>query len=294
MIIIQLSGGLGNQMFQYALYRQMKAMGKDVKIDISSKYGKSDNRPIQLSFLHTKYEVASEKEILDMTDAHMDIISKVKRKVVGRKRLGYMEQDHLYDSKVWRLDHSYIEGCWQSEKYFADVESEEKKAPNIKDILQKELQVKEEFLSESCKAYEKEIQKSQAVSMHIRRGDYLASDVVSLYGNICTQEYYENAMEKIKEQVENPHFFIFTNDIPWASATYQGEEFTIVDCSDEDTGYQDLYLMSLCQHNIIANSSFSWWGSWLNKNPEKIVIAPNTWLNGRDCRDIYYAGMLVI
>lgn len=115
-----------------------------------------------------------------------------------------------------------------------------------------------------------------------------------VYGGICTDSYYERAVSMVKEKVPDARFFIFTNDPVWVKAHMTGEEFVVVDCNDESAGYLDMLLMSRCKHHIIANSSFSWWGAWLNSHPDKIVIAPSKWLNGRDCSDIYTAGMLAI
>ena len=133
--------------------------------------------------------------------------------------------------------------------------------------------------------YKEAMESSNSVSVHIRRGDYLQVDEV--YGGIRTEEYYKKAMQKMKEEVPDCHFFIFTNDIPWVKEHMQGENITVVEGNDEDTGYIDMYLMTRCKHYILANSSFSWWGCYLSISENKKVIAPKTWANGRDCRDVY-------
>ena len=284
MIIIQLSGGLGNQMFQYALYLQLKAQGRKVKIDDRTEYQGSNSRNIQLPFFHTEYEIASRHEIDLMTDSFMDPFHRIKRKVFGRKRVAYHEKGNSYNSEVFQFNTMYMEGCWQSEKYFKDS----------REVLCSTLTLRDEYRTEKERAYLSRINMVQSVGIHIRRGDYLASEVQDLYGNICTEEYYRKAICEVKKNMPEAEFFVFTNDIDWARANISDKNFTIVNCSTEETGYLDMDLMSHCKHNIIANSSFSWWASYLNPNPDKMVIAPKIWLNGRDCSDIYRSGMLVI
>ena len=276
LVVIQLSGGMGNQMFQYALYLQLKALGKNVKIDDKTEYvGRSNARPIRLSVFDAKYAVPSETEMLCLTDSYLDIVSKIRRKLTGRKTAEYLEKSPVFDQTVLEKDRVYLAGCWQSEKYFAGVKEEVRKAFTFKNIT----------LSEKMKEYEEQMRKTNSVSLHIRRGDYLEVDEV--YGGICTEEYYDNAMKQMEEWHPDCHFFVFTNDVPWVKEHYKSENLTIVEGNDEDAGYIDMYLMTKCKHYILANSSFSWWGCYLGSFPEKKVIAPDKWFNGRDCRDIY-------
>ena len=121
------------------------------------------------------------------------------------------------------------------------------------------------------------------MSVHIRRGDYLENP---MYGGICTEEYYKKAIDYIKQRVENAKFYLFSNDMPYVQDRFRGEEFVYVENNSEDKGYIDLYLMSLCKHHIIANSSFSWWGAWLNAAKSKIVVAPSIWLTNAPARDV--------
>ena len=181
----------------------------------------------------------------------------------------------MFDPKVLELDRAYLVGWWQSEKYFKGVKDEVRKAFTFKHVN----------LSEEMLSYKEAMENSNSVSVHIRRGDYLQVDEV--YGGICTEEYYKKAMKKMQEDVPNCHFFIFTNDVPWVKKHMQGENITVVEGNDEDAGYIDMYLMTCCKHYILANSSFSWWGCYLNASKDKKVIAPKIWANGRDCRDIY-------
>lgn len=275
LVVIQLSGGMGNQMFQYALYLQLKALGKNVKIDDKTEYEGRNARPIRLSVFDAKYETPTETEMKCLTDSYLDLASKIRRKLTGRKTAAYMEKSQLFDSKVLEMDRAYLIGWWQSEKYFAAVKDKVLKAFTFKNME----------LSKEMQTYKEAMEKSSSVSVHIRRGDYLQVDEV--YGSICNEEYYEKAMEKMKAQVPDCHFFIFTNDIPWVKEHMAGKDVTVVEGNDEDAGYIDMYLMTQCKHYILANSSFSWWGCYLNSSKEKKVIAPPIWANGRDCRDVY-------
>ena len=280
LVVIQLSGGMGNQMFQYALYLQLKALGKNVKIDDKTEYEGRNVRPIRLSVFDAKYAMPTETEMKCLTDSYLDLVSKIRRKLTGRKTAEYMEKSPLFDSKVLEMDRAYLVGWWQSEKYFKTIKEEVRKAFTFKNIE----------LSEEMLKYKEYMENSNSVCVHIRRGDYLEVDEV--YGGICTEAYYKKAMQKMKEEMPDCHFYIFTNDIPWVKGHMVGEDITVVEGNNEDTGYIDMYLMTRCKHYILANSSFSWWGCYLSASKEKKVIAPNSWANGRDCRDVYTEEMV--
>lgn len=282
LVVIQLSGGMGNQMFQYALYLQLKALGKNVKVDDITEYEGRNSRPIRLSVFDARYETPTEVEMKCLTDSYLDLVSKVRRKLTGRKTAAYAEKSQLFDPKVLEMDRAYLIGWWQSEKYFADVKDKVREAFTFKNL----------DLSETMEAYAESMKNSNSVSVHIRRGDYLQVDEV--YGGICTEEYYEKAMQKMREEMPDCHFFIFTNDVLWVKEHMQGGDITVVEGNDEDAGYIDMYLMTCCKHYILANSSFSWWGYYLNPSKSKKVIAPKIWANGRDCRDVYTDEMKTI
>ena len=125
-----------------------------------------------------------------------------------------------------------------------------------------------------------------AVSLHIRLGDYTTPVNKEFFGGICTEEYYKNAVEYIKQKYENPKFFIFSNGEGNITEVLPDIDYELVNINDENTGWADMYLMSQCKHNIIANSSFSWWGAWLNQNENKTVVAPQKWINGQKMPDI--------
>lgn len=280
LVVIQLSGGMGNQMFQYALYLQLKALGKNVKIDDVTEYEGRNARPIRLSVFDARYVTSTETEMKCLTDSYLDLASKIRRKLTGRKTAEYMEKSPVFDASVLNKDRAYLVGWWQSEKYFKNIKEEVRKAFTFKAI----------DLSEDMRKYEDAMKNSNSVCVHIRRGDYLEVDEV--YGGICTEAYYEKAMEKMRQDLQDCHFFIFTNDTPWAKEHMSGSDVTVVEGNDEDAGYMDMYLMTQCKHYILANSSFSWWGCYLNPSKDKKVIAPRIWANGRDCKDVYTEEMI--
>lgn len=280
LVVIQLSGGMGNQMFQYALYLQLKALGRNVKIDDKTEYvGRDNARPIRLDIFDAKYVVPTKEEMTALTDSYLDMVSRIRRKLTGRKTAEYREQSPVFDPQVLEKERAYLTGWWQSEKYFYDVRTEVREAFTFRKLE----------LSEKMQKYKETMENSNSVCVHIRRGDYLEVDEV--YGGICTEEYYAKAMKKMETEIPDCQFFIFTNDIPWVKERMQGKNITVVEGNDEDAGYIDMYLMTRCKHYILANSSFSWWGCYLNPSEEKKVIAPKIWANNRDYRDIYTDNM---
>ena len=156
----------------------------------------------------------------------------------------------------------YLDGYWQDERYFKDVEEQVREA-----FVFQKIDEKNQYLA-------KEMVDGNSVSLHVRRGDY-ASFGMSMMG----EEYYRNAVDYIMSCVETPHFYIFSDDVIAAEAMGEkiGVDYTLINHNKGQESYKDMYLMSQCKHNIIANSSFSWWGAWLNMNREQIVIAPIVW-----------------
>ncbi len=295
MIIIRMTGGLGNQMFQYALYLKLKAMGRDVKFDDVTEYELSNARPIMLWAFGIDYPKATEDEINRITDGFLYLSHRIRRKLFGRKSLEYMESSCNFDEQILRKDTAYLTGYFQTEKYFKDIESSVRKAFAFQPVIFEKI---DEKLKEKIIAYEKEIDDALPVSIHIRRGDYLESSEV--YGGNCTEAYYESAIKQIKQKFSRATFFVFSNDDVWTEKWCKEQEirhgmrFVPVTDTPEELGYLDMYLMSRCGHHIIANSSFSWWGAWMSQNPEKTVIAPAKWFNNQECYDIYTKEMIKI
>ncbi len=269
MNIVWIDGGLGNQMFQYALAIKMRSLGKQVKIDVT-KYAEHH--------AHNDFELdrvfginclfAEPDEIRKLGYQKENHWTEFLKKTPFRKKTIYSNESYRYDGQVLKLDGYYIEGYWQSEKYFADIREK------IMDIYRFP-----EF-SEGMDTWAEKIQNTCAVSVHIRRGDYLQ---YSYLQNICTLEYYRRAMDYFRETLpEKVEFYIFTNDFPWAEGHFGGKDCHFVKGNTGRNSFRDMQLMSLCRHHVVANSSFSWWGAWLNENPDKIVIAPESWINSPD------------
>lgn len=145
-----------------------------------------------------------------------------------------------------------------------------------------------EPLSGENKIISDEIRKTNSVSLHIRRGDYITSKITNKFHGTCCLGYYKKAMKLINKKVKNPKYFVFSDDIYWVKKNLEIKNAFYVDDNVGDKSYIDMQLMSMCKHNIIANSSFSWWAAWLNNNPNKIVIAPKKWFNdpGMDTTDL--------
>ena len=296
MIIIQMMGGLGNQMFQYALYSQLKSMGKEVKMDDNAGFIADAQRDPQLEVFGIDYVRADKKEIIKMRDSSPMFTAKVRRKLFGRKNNSYFEENRLFQSKIFEWDNVYLEGYWQSEKYFKDVGGQLRQEFSVERL--KNPVNPSNKLSSQSESYLWKIEQTQSVSVHIRRGDYLLPQNQELFGNICTDYYYEHAIKVITRKYPNCIFYIFTNDMewsyPWLKRRSGGKNKLIPVEVPKNRDHEALILMSRCKHNILANSSFSWWASYLNDNPDKMVIAPERWWNGWDCRDIYRSDMTKI
>jgi len=178
-------------------------------------------------------------------------------------------ENFIYYEDVFnhKKENCLYQGTWQSEKYF----------PHVTELIKQEFRFKEELLSEYTKSIAYKIKGRNSVAIHIRRGDYLNKE----YGNgftgctdIC---YYKKAINYMYEKLDNPIFYVFSDDSEYAKKHFSGSNMEVVDGNKGVDSWQDMYLMSICSHNIIANSSFSWWGAFLNANSEKIVIAPKRW-----------------
>ena len=294
MIIIRMTGGLGNQMFQYALYLKLCSMGREVKFDDITEYELDNARPVMLWAFGLTYPRADQEEINKITDGFLKLSHRIRRKLFGRKSLEYQEKNCNYDPQVLQRDPAYLTGYFQSEKYFMDVEEQVRRAFTFSEGIWKG---QDEEIRRKMQNFLGQIQGCESVSVHVRRGDYLEKE--EIYGGICTVAYYKSAIEYMQRKRKESRFFLFSNDPEWVrewvNANYRGDNrFVIIEGTQEETGYLDLFLMSRCKNHIIANSSFSWWGAWLDENPRKRVIAPAKWANNQEFVDIYWEGMIKI
>jgi len=272
MIVTKLIGGLGNQLFQYAVARQLaKIHNTKVSLDIHQfetyKLHKYSLQPLNISASligKNQVEKYTQPGIMEK------LIGKIRQRPPTKPKSFIKEKHYHFDPNILKCsDNIYLDGYWQSEKYFK----------NISHILKEELTPINEQTGKD-KLIADQILNSESVSIHLRRGDYITNSITNQYHGICTTKYFLKCIENITRKVSNPNFFVFSDDPDWCRKNLKIQyPITIINHNSADNNYQDLRLMSQCNHNIIANSSFSWWGAWLNNNPEKIVYAPKNWFN---------------
>jgi len=270
MIIVNLKGGTGNQLFQYALGRHLAYINNDVlKLDIGGleRANKTGDiyRPYALGHFNIDAAIATEAEAIKLKYPY-GVISKAWRFFSFKLS---QDKNTLFNSNILlRKGDNYLDGFWQSPLYFEE----------IRDVLLTDLKLKTP-LSPAAAAFSEKIKITSAVSIHIRRGDYIKNSRVKEKFGPCSLSYYQRALTEIEKTVANPTYFVFSDDHNWVRDNLSFND-TAVFVQGEDLGdVIELMLMSQCQHNIIANSSFSWWGAWLNKNPDKLVIAPTPWFD---------------
>lgn len=268
MVIIQLTGGLGNQLFQYAFGRALAIKNNtSVKLDLSF-FEHYEWHEYSIAPFALQAELATKQEVTELKARDKSTLTKIARKLGSSRKYIFQEPDLRYDASFLNIQTPvYIEGYFQSELYFTAIEKE----------IRSELQLKP-APSVSSQHWLQKISGVNAVSLHIRRGNYVQVDFVNKVHGTCSLAYYQQAVQHMGKATTNPEFFVFSDDITWAKENLQIPFPThFVDSNDDKTDYEDLRLMSSCSHHIIANSTFSWWGAWLNNKPNKIVIAPNPW-----------------
>lgn len=268
MVITKLMGGLGNQLFQYAFGRSIALKNNcGLKFDLSYFESTSFRKYELHHFKIIAANPATVDEIEQLKQKHFSKLNTYKRKLLNTKSYFVHEKSLLFNPHYFALQKdAYVDGYWQSEKYFIDSSEQ----------IRKEFQFKnppspanQELLSD--------INATNAISIHIRRTDYVDNGDLNIHG-VCSVDYYHQAIELMANKMPDAVFYFFSDDIAWVrqhlNIPYNN---VFVDINDGDTAYEDLRLMLSCKHHIIANSSFSWWGAWLNPNPDKIVIAPKKW-----------------
>lgn len=267
MVIAHLIGGLGNQMFQYAAARALSSAKKEtLLLDTSSFASYTLHQGFELSKLF-----AGEICIARDTDVKHVLGWQTApriRNYLHRPKLAWLRKASLiiepsfhYWSGLQRApDDCYLMGYWQSERYFFDVAEE----------VRKDFTFKLDMSPQNIETADK-IRNTNAVSLHVRRGDYVNNSVYAT----CTRDYYRTAILHLSKHVNAPTFFVFSDDIDWVKNNLDIDfPLHYVNHNKGSESYNDMRLMSMCQHNIIANSSFSWWGAWLNPSADKVVVAP--------------------
>lgn len=280
MNLVNIKGGLGNQMFQYAFYLSLREKEKDTYLFVP--FAQND-----VEYGHQGYELQKlfcVENIVPPKYMLYFMLLKIlhKRATVQKMRyvgcdilsapkefLFYEEKDlKRVQTKCYLLGNDTLyDGYWQSERFFCHV------AKDVRQVFKFNLHL----ISSLTQRCEKDISKCNAVSIHIRRGDYLCDVYQGGFSKCVSIEYYKRAIDYICQVVKVPTFYVFSDDMNWVKDNLLIPSPIYVDWNKGEDSWQDMYLMSRCRHNIIANSTFSWWGAYLNTHVDKIVIAPKKW-----------------
>lgn len=266
MIIVKLQGGLGNQLFEYsaglALAKKLKT---ELKLDVS--YYENDKKRIyELDNFNISGKTANVDEI-EKIQKQSFLVKLTKRFWIRNHERKIFADTYYFDKNFFNLPNNiYLDGFYNNQEYFK----------NIKDAVQTEFTLKNNF-SQKVELLLTTIATDNSVSIHVRRGDYILPKYQEIFYPLTT-EYYEQTVSLINQKVNDAHFFVFSDDIEWSKTLPFPDNTAYIEKNALGiTDAEELVLMSKCKHNIIANSTFSWWGAWLNTNPDKIVIAPKKW-----------------
>lgn len=277
MVIVEIMGGLGNQMFQYAFKMAYDAAHSQSALINVNTFNTYKSQPYLLDYFNIDKCYATPQQVANCQKKYRKLRWKFPFRFYHKTFVTTVTEtiENIYDPQlINKTGDVYYTGYFQTEKYFK----------HIRDDILHAFSLRIPLNTENKRMLKKIKSTKTSVSVHIRRGDY--TKLQHIYG-ATDIKYYKKAMQYISENVSNPHFFIFSNDIKWCKKHFSSNKnITFVDINDGNTGYFDLELMRNCKHNIIANSTFSWWGAWLNENPDKIVIAPGKWFADNRPTDI--------
>jgi hypothetical protein len=277
MIVVNLKGGLGNQMFQWALGRNLALRNNtDLKLDLRMLLDRTphDNsvfRDYDLEIFKLEADFSTDKEFFGLNGS---LWGRIQSKLIARFFPSYLdrlnkivrESQYNFDSFILNTpDNHCIDGYWQSEKYFKEIES----------TIRSDFSFKNPIISES-EIIAARIRNSNSICINVRRTDY-----VTIHNAFIGTDYIQKGVKIIVEKIKNPEFFVFSDDIQWCQENIK-LDYPVHFIGHEHAGLKFgnyMQLMTLCRHMIIPNSSFAWWAAWLNQNPDKIIIAPKNWLN---------------
>jgi hypothetical protein len=285
MIIVKLYGGLGNQMFQYATAKRLAHQNNsELKLDISH----YDNlvlpnglpyRSFDLPIFNIKESIATTDEINLFKNNPNSFFKKIQRKIRNKiipYTSIYEPHFHFFSELLYIKGNIYIDGYWQSEKYFKDIE----------DVIRKNFELEVTLTAEGLELLNK-IKSTNAICLNIRRQEFASNVHVDQFIGL---EYIDKAIQMILKKVDQPHFFIFSDELSWCKQHLKtNESYTFVEEHLYGEKFKDcLFFMTSCKHYIIPNSTFGWWAAWLNARPDKIVIAPDKWLKdkSKDTKDL--------
>lgn len=268
-LIVAFSHGLGNQMFQYAFYRNLLQRGRNVKADLSA-YIKPGMMSFELCtiFSGIKLERCNPNKKENYLREGRDKVY-IEAPPKGAVKV-------TFKPELLEMESGYIEGFHCSFQYPEMVRQElweDFKFPYLQD-------------QELCE-WKKRLEEEETVAVHIRRGDFLDPKYCREIGNICTDEYYKKAIDYVRDCRPNARFCFFSNDVDWVKHNIKVDDAVYLerDMFTKYSDWYDMFLMSVCKHNIIPNSTFGWWSAWLNRNPDKIVVAPKRWRNRWEAQD---------
>lgn len=277
MIAVRLMGGLGNQMFQYAIARRLAYDRKTkpiLDLVFFENIAASDtSREYEIDCFNIEENILSPRQRPSEEAQYAGIKGKLqltRHKLQKKHWYIQRENGHGFDPSVLHVkNNAYLIGYWQTEEYFKD----------IRNILLKDFSIKTPPRGNNKKILEKILQSKNPISIHVRRGDYVSNTNASEFHGTKDKTYYEAAITKmVQKGVKNPDLFVFSDDPEWCKKNLKFA-FKTTYVEGNEKGFEDMRLMMNCKHNIIANSSFSWWAAWLNTNPEKIIVAPKVWFN---------------
>ena len=274
MIISNIVGGLGNQMFQYAAGRSLSLrLNLPLFLDISDLTNYKLHYGYQLNHIFRgQFDIANNSLLGEVLGFQNNFALK---RILKYDSLKFLRSRHYVIEPFFKYtdisgdisQKAYICGYWQSEKYFKEHAA----------IIRDDFRFKSE-LNEINSKISQLILSVNAISIHIRRGDYISSKSTNALLGICPLDYYDAAIKKISSKVSRPHFFIFSDDVEWVKKNLKiNHDHYFINHNHGSDSFNDMRLMSMCKHHIIANSNFSWWGAWLNSRKDKIVIAPKNW-----------------
>lgn len=292
MIITQIIGGLGNQMFQYAAGRALSLRnGTELVLDISGFENYELHQGFELQRVFAgQFGIASKTDVRGVLGWQSSagirrIISRQPFYIFLNKQFA-VEPHFQYWHGINSLPKDcYLAGYWQSEKYFTDVAAQ----------IRADFAFRQPLEGQNAELARR-MREVNAVSLHVRRGDYANNPKTTATHGLCSLEYYQAAIHHVAERVQQPNFYIFSDDIDWVRNNLNvGHHCVFVQNNRGADSYNDMRLMSICRHHIIANSSFSWWGAWLNSDPDKIVVAPRKWFaNNNDVSDLFPSGWVTL
>ncbi len=276
MIIAKLNGGIGNQMFQYAAGKSLALLNNcELKLDITH-YDTLvlpnglPYRGFDLSIFNFEPIIATEKDLKLFKKDPAPVSTRVLRKlksIIQPYSVLYEPHFHFYPELLTKKGNILIDGYWQSEKYFKGIEN----------VIRDNFKIKTTLIAEGVDLLKK-IKNENSVCLNIRRKEFASNLYINQFTGL---DYINNAVELMTLKLDNPHFFIFSDELSWVKQNLKiPHQHTFVEDNLYGDRYRDcLFLMTSCKHFIIPNSTFGWWGAWLSENKNKIVIAPDKWLN---------------